>query len=446
MRGERGDRQERGSDELNRGRRGGTRGVAYDSPYGAGMRIALVSTLYAPYQYGGAERSTQLLAEGLSQRGHAVCVITLGEAGYGGRSVINGVSVQRVPLENWYWPYSGSPGNAAGRAAWHLRDFRNAAMSARVGSLLDRERPDILNTHSLAGFSVGIWREASERGVPIVHTLRDYYLMCPPGAMYRNGANCGRICARCLPFAVYRRHASQSVQAVVGISRFILDRHIRAGFFERSRTAQVIFNPLPAMPGRLPKDPRGALVYGFIGRICPEKGIRWLLDVFTASAHLGERLVVAGKGETGFVESLKAQYASPSVRFIGHVDPAVFYEQVDVVVVPSLWNEPLGRSAIEPLSYGIPVIASNRGGLAEIVEDGVTGIIVDPDDTGSLARAIARFSAEPHLVARLGGNCRRRLSQFSQESIAAAYESLFAEMLCPPGRQSTAVVGARQCR
>jgi glycosyltransferase involved in cell wall biosynthesis len=407
------------------------------------MRIALVSSLYAPYQCGGAERSTQLLAEGLSQRGHAVCVITLAEPGLAGCSVINGVSVQRVALENWYWPYSGSPGNAAARAAWHLRDFRNAAMSARLGSLLDRERPDILNTQSLGGFSVGIWRQARERGVPIVHTLRDYYLMCPPGAMYRKAANCGRICARCLPFAVYRRHASQAVQAVIGISRFILDRHLRAGFFTGSRTAQVIFNPLAVVPGRSPKNPKGRLVYGFIGRLCPEKGIHWLLDTFIASAHPGDRLVVAGKGEPAFVESLKAQYASPSVTFIGHVDPALFHEQVDVVVVPSLWNEPFGRSAMEPLSYGIPVIASNRGGLAEIVEDGVTGIIVDPDDTGSLARAIGRFSAEPELVGRLGGNCGRRLSQFSQESIAAAYESLFAEVLSPPGSRCAPPAGAR---
>lgn len=400
------------------------------------MKIALVNSLYAPYQCGGAERSTQLLAEGLSQRGHVVWVITLGEPNLASCGVVNGVTVHRVPLENWYWPYSGSPGNAAARAAWHLRDFHNAAMSARVGSLLDRERPDIMNTHSLGGFSVGIWSQASERGVPIVHTLRDYYLMCPPGAMYRNAANCEGICARCLPFAVYRRHASQSVQAVSGISRFILDRHTRAGFFKGSRTAKVIFNPLPVARGKSPKNPRGALVYGFIGRICPEKGIQWLLDVFTGSAHPGDRLVVAGKGEPGFVESLKAEFLSPSVTFIGHVDPAVFYEQVDVVVVPSLWNEPFGRIAIEPLSYGIPVIASNRGGLAEIVQDGVTGIIVDPDDTGSLARAIGRFSAAPELVGRLGGNCKRRLSQFSQESITDAYESLFAEVMCPSESRS----------
>jgi glycosyltransferase involved in cell wall biosynthesis len=75
------------------------------------------------------------------------------------------------------------------------------------------------------------------------------------------------------------------------------------------------------------------------------------------------------------------------------------------------------------------VIASNRGGLAEIVEDGVTGIVVDPDEPGSLTRALRRFSSDRDLVARLGNNCRQRLPRFSQESIADAHASLFTEVM-----------------
>lgn len=395
------------------------------------MKVALVNTLYAPYQFGGAERSTQLLAEDLARRGHAVRVITLGDTNVPPSSSINGVTVQRVPLENWYWPYSGSAGNAAARAAWYLRDFRNGAMCARVGRLLDRDAPDVLNTHSLGGFSVGVWGEAARRRIPVVHTLRDYYLMCPPGTMFRNTSNCAGICARCMPFALYRRHASQRVQAVVGISRFILQRHTDEGFFRESRTA-VISNAVP--PARIePRDdPAGALAYGFIGRISQQKGVRWLLEAFAAGAAPGDRLIVAGKGERGFVESLQREFASPAVTFIGHVDPAAFYEQVDVVVAPSLWHEPFGRIAIEPLAYGIPVIASRRGGLAEVVLDGVTGILVDPDDGDSLGRAINRFAKEPELAARLGRNCRSRLADFSQDSVSEAYEDVFADVLCKP--------------
>jgi glycosyltransferase involved in cell wall biosynthesis len=397
------------------------------------MKITILNTLYAPYQVGGAERSVQILAEGLCRRGLAVSVITLGEPHLERCSVINGVAVHRLPLENWYWPFGAPLADAARRAAWHLRDLYNRAMSARVAGVLDLEQPDILHTNGLAGFSVGAWTRAKRRGIRTVHSLRDYYLMCPPSGMYRKEGNCQRICHRCLPFAAYRRRATQAVDAVSGVSEFILQRHIREGYFKQCHTAKVIFNPLPPVQRKaVTKSTRG-LVFGYIGGLSSHKGVRWLLEAFVRHVSHRDTLVVAGTGDPGFVDSLKAEFASPSVTFTGHIDPATFYRQVDVVVVPSLWHEPFGRTAIEPLAYGIPVIASNRGGLAEIVEDDVTGILVDPADSGSMARALKRFSAEPALVARMGGNCQQRLPRFSPESITDAYANLFAEVMRHPG-------------
>jgi glycosyltransferase involved in cell wall biosynthesis len=395
----------------------------------AQVKIAFLNTLYAPYQFfGGAERAVQLLAEGLCARGHSVCVITLGEPDAGSRDIVNGITVHRLPLHNWYWPFSGFAPNAAQRAAWHVRDFHNAAMSARVGSVLDAESPDVLHTHNLSGFSVGIWGEAARRRVPVVHTVHDHYLMCPPSVMYRNGVNCEQLCARCLPFAAYRRKASQQVQGAVGVSQYILDRHLGEGFFGHAGTAKVIFNSVRAAGSTRQDRPKGPLTFGFMGRLLAGKGIRWLLEVFTGNAQPGERLVIAGAGDPGTVESLKAQFASPCVTFLGHVDPASFYEQIDVLFVPSLWNEAFGRTAIEALAYGIPVIASNRGGIPEAIQDGVTGLIVEPDEPGALARAMRRFSAEPELVSRLGGNGSQRVSRFSEESALDAYESVYADV------------------
>jgi glycosyltransferase involved in cell wall biosynthesis len=217
---------------------------------------------------------------------------------------------------------------------------------------------------------------------------------------------------------------------VIGVSQYILDRHLRAGFFRGRRTARVIFNSAGPARGRNRERREGSLTFGFIGRICAEKGIRWLLEVFAWNARTRDRLVIAGKGETGFVESLKAEFSSPSVAFIGHVDPAVLYEQVDVVVIPSLWHEPFGRTAIEALAYGIPVIASNRGGIPEVIQDALTGLIVDPDEPGSLARAMRRFSVEPELAGRLGASGAQRLSRFSEESAVDTYESVYAGARC----------------
>jgi glycosyltransferase involved in cell wall biosynthesis len=126
------------------------------------------------------------------------------------------------------------------------------------------------------------------------------------------------------------------------------------------------------------------------------------------------------------------------------VDPAVFYGQVDVVVIPSLWHEAFGRIAIESLAHGIPVIASSRGGLPEIIQDGATGIIVDPHEMGSLARAMSRFSAEPELVSRLGRNGAQRLSPFSEDSAIDTYGRLYADLMCYPESESASLTGTRR--
>jgi glycosyltransferase involved in cell wall biosynthesis len=232
-----------------------------------------------------------------------------------------------------------------------------------------------------------------------------------------------------LPFAAYRRRASQAVNAVSGLSEFILKRHMREGFFKDCSTAKVIFNPLAPVQRKAANGRTRGLVFGYIGTISAHKGVRWLLESFVQHASRDDSLVLAGSGDPIFVESMKSEFSSSGVTFLGHTDSKVFYERVDVVVVPSLWHEPFGRTAIEPWAYGIPVIASNRGGLAEIVEDGVTGIVVDPDERGSLTSTLRRFSEDRELVARLGDNGRQRLPEFSRESISDAYARLFTEVM-----------------
>jgi glycosyltransferase involved in cell wall biosynthesis len=232
-----------------------------------------------------------------------------------------------------------------------------------------------------------------------------------------------------LPFAAYRRRATQAVHAVSGVSEFILKRHMREGYFKDCSTVKVIFNPLFPVQRTAATGRRRGLVFGYIGTIAAHKGVRWLLESFVQHGGRDDSLVLAGSGDPRFVEPIKSEFSSSRVTFLGHTDAKAFYEGVDVVVVPSLWHEPFGRTAIEPWAYGIPVIASNRGGLAEIVQDGVTGIVVDPDERGSLTRALKRFSVDRELAARLGDNCRQRLPRFSQESITDAYTRLFTEVM-----------------
>jgi glycosyltransferase involved in cell wall biosynthesis len=103
------------------------------------------------------------------------------------------------------------------------------------------------------------------------------------------------------------------------------------------------------------------------------------------------------------------------------------FEKIDVLAVPSLWHEPFGRVAIEAMAWGIPVIASRRGGLPEIVQPGVNGWLFEPDEKESLPRFLR--SLNPETCRAMRGACLERARAFLPEVITAQYEKLYQRVL-----------------
>jgi hypothetical protein len=131
------------------------------------MKIAFVSTLYAPNESGGAERTVRVLAEALVTRGHQAVVISLAPDGVARDTTLNGVRVYYVPLANIYWKQGEQSHSRLVRVLWQCIDAYNPVMGARVARILQRERPDVLQTGNLQGFSVAVWRAANRQQIPL---------------------------------------------------------------------------------------------------------------------------------------------------------------------------------------------------------------------------------------------------------------------------------------
>jgi len=350
------------------------------------LTILMVNNLYAPRQVGGAEKSVQLLAESLVAAGHAVHVLTLIEQAPAQTRTLNGVQVHECVIQNRHWPFGASKKGAAQRLQWHWGDLDNSGYDDSVHALFDQLRPDVVHTHNLAGFSTRIWTLARQRGIRVVHTLRDYYLSCPSSTRYRRDRNCTTTCLSCKPFERARKPGSQQVDAVVGISQFILDDHLARGFFRDVPTRIVIPNTVDLKPLQRDASPDGRVrTLGYLGMLTPSKGIEQLLAAFSTVAPADATLLVGGNGDDSYVQTLKARYTHPGIRFLGFVDPLTVYARADVMVVPSLWNEPFSRVAMEAAAYGIPLIAANRGGLKDLAHS--LGYATYDADDGEALRA-----------------------------------------------------------
>lgn len=163
----------------------------------------------------------------------------------------------------------------------------------------------------------------------------------------------------------------------------------------------VVGCPVELAPPRAPApwgDGRGAPVVGFVGRLVPQKGPMDLIEAAPAiraradGASAGVRIVVVGDDpyddeETGYAAAVRA---SGDVDHVGRVhDVASILHHLDVLVVPSR-QEPFGTVVAEAMAAGTPVVATRVDGLPELVEDGVTGLLVDPGDPEALAAAVLR--------------------------------------------------------
>ena len=298
---------------------------------------------------------------------------------------------------------------------------------ARAGMerVLERVRPDVVHLHNIYHqLSPSILKPITRRGVASVMTLHDYKLVCPTYQLLDDG----KICEACLPRkfgqAVRRRcnggslvgsalssleltlHTAlgsyDDIDALLCPSDFLRQKMVQGGIAAERLVHLTNFCDLSSIePASAPG--RGVL---YAGRLSSEKGVDVLVD---AVRHLPLGLPVTIAGDGPDREALEKQAADRGVAdritFLGRVPAAELHEQMRaaaMVVVPSRWYENQPMTVLEAYGCGRPVVASDLGGLPELVEDGVTGVLVPHQDPEALAAAIRRLADEPTAAHRMG--------------------------------------------
>lgn len=394
------------------------------------MRLAFASQLYAPIRFGGAELSTQLLCEALARRGHDVHILTTQLPGLMECETVNGVQVRRVASPNIYaWDGQKRPPLQTG--IWHGIDIWNPVMLARARSWLMKTQADVFHTNTIAGMSVSLWQAARSLNLPVVHTLRDYYLMCPNSSMFRNGLNCFKQCLLCTGFSFAKRMASRQVSGIVGNSKFILKRHLEAGYFSKTFVKAVISNisgVCSTFRRNQSRSTTGPIKVGFLGRLHPSKGVETLLKAVKDVSSDSVVVRIGGEGQKEYEQKLKASFRQPNVQFVGKVQAEDFLKSVDLLVVPSLWHDPLPRVIFEAYACGVPVICSDRGGSKELVAEGVSGFVFNGGDSASLRTLLVRLTKENGLLNTLSQGAAGLAPHFTSGEIASAYEEVYAQV------------------
>lgn len=386
------------------------------------MNILIFNEFYTPHITGGAEISTQVLAETLVDMGHNVTVCTSAKKDH--EDIINGVKVYYVSLNPLYWAYKVGSVSMVRKILWHTVDLYNIFGIAKVKRIIKTCKPDIINTSGLSHFSCAVWKTAHQMNIPICHTLRDFYLMCLKCTLF-NGRECSTRCSACKLFSEPKRFLSGYVDGVVGISKFILTKHTENGYFRDDCFKKVIYNPIRTI--KIERNHKTCRI-GYIGSLIPSKGIEQLIDSFENINDPKMSLIIAGEGkDSSFVERLKSKSKGYNITFMGRMKPAEFFTQVDLLVVPSLWNEPFGRVVVESVNYSVPVIATRKGGIAEILDGRTEGRLYDPSDSNNLTNLLRDYSLGKLIFDF--SNVETFSRKYSEQTCAESYLAFYKEII-----------------
>jgi len=387
------------------------------------MRILITNTYYFPAFVGGAEISVKLLAEGMLAAGNSVYVLTTGLKDKVYR--VNGVIVISIKQQNIFNSYDKQKHSPVSKMLWHLFDSFNFSYNNKVKAILKRISPQIVHTNSIQGFSPYLWKTIKSLDIPLVHSMRDYYMLCHKCNMYNNG-NCKSLCAPCALTNTFKKGFFKYPDHFIGISNFILNKY-SAFSKEVSENNSVIYNAVDTSESALKINAHSLkITFGYIGRIDQDKGVEYMIDelsLLPVKLKNSIKLVLAGKGESEFVTKLQAKLVGIEHEFLGIAKPADFYSNIDVLIVPALWNEPFGRIVIESLSYMVPVLQSDRGGLKELYSANSSWIFTPV--AGQLLAQLTHILNNKDEVAEKKLSCVNEAGKFSVDKYIDKHRALY---------------------
>jgi len=356
---------------------------------------------------GGEDRVVEAEARLLRERGHEVLVHT--------RS--------NVELES-----EGFVGRTA--AAWTAVWSRAGARE--VLSLVRDFRPDVAHVHNVFHvISPAVYRALARSGVPVVQTLHNYRLLCPGALFLRDGS----VCEACLgrffawPGVVHRCYRGslgaslavagsvaahrllgtwdRAVTLYIALTEFARNKFIVAGF----PPERVVVKPnfvYPPASEQVRSGPGDFFLY--VGRLSPEKGVGTLLSAWRSRELSRVPLVVCGDGPLAGEVREAAALSGGAIRYLGRVGPkevARLMGKARALLFPSLCYETFSLVIAEAYAGGLPVLASRLGAAAELVEDGVTGVLLSPGEPEAWRQAVLWAWGEPSRLSAMGERARR---------------------------------------
>jgi glycosyltransferase involved in cell wall biosynthesis len=385
---------------------------------------------------GGAELSARTIVTEVAARDD-VDRVTVAGVDLGGvdRLAFEGVAVEPVSLPA-----------AADRLPDYAADRLVARLLARRARAVDA---DVIHAHHRrSAFAL-----AHLDGPPAVATVRDFWPVCPISVYSvdcEQCTGCGDRLDDCVAYQGWDGAAEPAIKAYLLAKRrqhrsglagadaavFIADHLAETvgASLSLPPTVETIYNPV-SVPVEPAPDADREPTFVTASSLTREKGVGTAIRAMgrLQETHPEARLTVFGDGPLAEeLRDLAADVAPGAVAFRGRVEPGSVYaamRSATASLFPSLWAEPFGRVTVESMALGTPVVGSAVGGIAEVVADGETGLLVPPGDEVAMAEAMAGLLAAPERRRELAAAGVEAATSFEPSTVAAEHVALYRRLL-----------------
>ena len=260
-----------------------------------------------------------------------------------------------------------------------LLDYFNPGVEKEMFSILKDFKPDLIHFNSIMGFPLNTLKKIAKI-YPVIMTIRDTWIL-----------EYSEICPRFIN-NIHKSIALKKLQKIllIATSKFIYEKLKNEGY----KKVKLIHNSVDMSFKRTSYEK--TIIY--CGRISAVKGLHTVIGVLDKIKNY--RTLVLGEGP--MKNPLQESYKN--IKFLGYQNPEKYYQEGSILVMPSIWEEPFGRSTLEAMSYGLCVIGSNTGGTPELIKPNETGLLFEAGNADDFEKKINYLLENSEQIKLMGSN------------------------------------------
>ena len=382
------------------------------------MKILHINNTYKPV--GGAEVYIRSLSDIFKENGHEIFLFAIDDE----KNIEdNNLFVyrdifKRGPIKYFLWHYL------------------NPTLYLRLNRWIKNVSPDVIHIHNNGKFSTSVLLALQKSRAIIIQTVHDYSLVCPIAYCVKpDGKQCGGGLGIKCPISgciswfeyAYRLIPECLNRYVIKITvnQFIAPSKKLKQILDDNKYANVVYLPNFIDSATIEPDFNKTEKYNitYVGRLSNEKGLIYLIkaipEIITIFPSCILHLIGGGPIESELKMLVKELNIEKTVIFHGRVSEYFLnesYKKATIIIMPSIWMENNPIVALEAMAFGKPIIASNTGGYPDLIDNGITGFLIEPRNSDQIAKRIIQILSDDELAKSMGRNARKKVElEFGRE-------------------------------